>query len=363
LHLSAARPSGLALTALLLLVPGAFYVWTPVRWELNHVTPAGGDEPHYLMIADAVVRDHHLRVSRAYARDAVEKRIFGPIDWQNHSQAGPHGVFSIHGIGVSLLVAPLFAWFGIAGARLTLGLLAAVIPFLFWRIARLCGLGRYESAALAFCASFGLPFLLASGQIYPDLVSGVVLLALVAVAVQASAGEVRSRSAALAGCLLALLPWLHIKNVVPAVAVGATIVLLQLTRERRQPALSWVGSVVMPLGVSLGLLAWYHAYALGSLAGPYAAGQPSAGATLRQAGMIVLGLHFDQAQGVFVQQPLFLACRELCSWRAAIGCWLRVFSRRASGWSSRTHSTSAGTAAFRCPAGSCGPFRPCGSFR
>ncbi len=43
------------MTTVLLLVPGAFYVWTPRRWQGQHLSPLNGDEPHYLITADALL--------------------------------------------------------------------------------------------------------------------------------------------------------------------------------------------------------------------------------------------------------------------------------------------------------------------
>jgi hypothetical protein len=53
------------------------------------------------------------------------------------------------------------------------------------------------------------------------------------------------------------------------------------------------------------LLAGYNMFAFGSALGPFT-GSKAAGATLRQAAMICLGLHLDQTQGIFLQQPLLL---------------------------------------------------------
>jgi len=61
----------------------------------------------------------------------------------------------------------------------------------------------------------------------------------------------------------------------------------------------------VPAGGSLALLAGYHLFAFGTLAGPFTSNLVG-GATLGQAGMAILGLHLDQAQGVFLHQPLFL---------------------------------------------------------
>jgi hypothetical protein len=159
------------------LIPGFWYVQVPLDWDARHLSPPTGDEPHYLLIADAIAQDHDLRVKAAYDRNAGEMLV-PTADWQIHTRTGPNGTFSIHSIGLSAFVAPAFACFGRQGVRVLLGAQAALIPVLFFGIARLAGVPFWQSCGLAVCTSFGLPFLAASGQLYPDLPTGVVLLAL-----------------------------------------------------------------------------------------------------------------------------------------------------------------------------------------
>ncbi len=132
--------------------PAVLYVALPLGWERNHRSPLTGDEPHYVVVADAIVHDHGLDVEPAYDRDAINRRIAGPIDWRNHSLTRGSRSFSIHGIGVPVLVAPLFALLGIEGVRLTLGLLAGPVPFLFFGIARLRGETAQSPACDSHCS-------------------------------------------------------------------------------------------------------------------------------------------------------------------------------------------------------------------
>src|ERR1022692_1268296 len=147
-----------------LIIPGVAYVMVSLEWEQRRLSPVSGDEPHYLIIADAVIHDHSVDVRRAYDRDAVAKRIIGPTDWENHSRTGSTGTFSVHDIGLPILIAPAFARLGISGVRVMLGVIAGLVPFLLYTIARRHRLGDYEAVALAFGASLGLPLMAASGQ-------------------------------------------------------------------------------------------------------------------------------------------------------------------------------------------------------
>lgn len=288
-----------------LALPSVLYVAVPLLWQHRGMSSVTGDEPHYLMIADAVVRDRSVQVKTAYDRDALTHRVYGPIDWQAHAQRTANGTFSVHSIGLPLLVAPLFGRFGVAGARVTVAAVTGLIPFILFGIARTSmRLKRWESVWLAACSSVCLPFLAASGQIYPDLVTGVLILGLLYILLLLSARDVSAWVLVTAGVMLAALPWLHSKNLLPAGVLTCT---LAVSVVRRHGALSAIRLLcfVAPFLLSAGLLAAYNSYAFTRATGPFA-GVSAVGATWQQAATIFLGLHFDQAQGIFLQQPFFL---------------------------------------------------------
>ncbi|HWB14338.1 MAG TPA: hypothetical protein VG826_34250 [Pirellulales bacterium] len=57
------------------------------------------------------------------------------------------------------------------------------------------------------------------------------------------------------------------------------------------------------LAASLALLGWYNHYAFGKATGPYG----NDGLEVQVNNLVVFfGLHFDQSQGIFLQQPLWL---------------------------------------------------------
>ena len=49
-----------------LLSPSVFYAVTALTWDREGRARVTGDEPHYLIVSDAIVRDHSLDVRRAY---------------------------------------------------------------------------------------------------------------------------------------------------------------------------------------------------------------------------------------------------------------------------------------------------------
>jgi len=108
------------------------------------------------------------------------------------------------------------------------------------------------------------------------------------------------------GALIAFLPWLHIKLIAPA---GLLLLALSYAEAKRHHAQTSVRlpRYLIPLAAfacSSLLLAIYNRVAFGSVFGPYDVGNSSR--IVKEIVMIFFGLHWDQAQGMFMEQPLLL---------------------------------------------------------
>ena len=100
----------------------------------------GGDEAHYLVITQSLLKDGDLFIENNHtARDYAS--YFGGSIAPDYLVRGKDGrIPSIHAPGVSALVLPGFALFGFRGAQATLILLFAVTGALLWQSAwRLTG--------------------------------------------------------------------------------------------------------------------------------------------------------------------------------------------------------------------------------
>ncbi len=154
--------------------------------------------------------------------------------------------------------------------------------------------------------------LFGASQIYPDLAGGVLPLAMVA---WLWGARRRSRLGWSVYWLMAgLLCWLHVKYLAPA-AILAALGGWQLWRDRagagadsgddeRRSPVEWLTYAALFLVGPLSL-GWFHLAAFGSVLGGRNA-EELVPVFLRVLGLF-LGLHLDQAQGMFFQQPLALA--------------------------------------------------------
>jgi hypothetical protein len=260
-----------------------------------------GDEPHYLVAAKALTQ-FSVHPLHAYEVDLRTHQLFNwppgtkPTNLILQLYAGPHGPVTTHSWGLPALLAPFVAVGGASLARL--GLMAiesAGLIYFFVRASHLAGLSR--QARVLFAILIASPAIWVAGtQIYPDLLTGILLACtLVDVIAMESRRHLDAFGTGVSGLSLALLPWLHQQNLVPAALVLIAFALLaRRTRHWRTflviagvAALSWL------------LLLGFNWYDYG-----HPLGLPQPFPSLNGAGFTeILGLLFDRHQGLFVQVP------------------------------------------------------------
>jgi hypothetical protein len=288
---------------LLLSLPALLYVAVAATWEWSHIYRITGDEPHYLLITDSLVRDHDLFVYDNYLIDTPVHRAAGLDLSRPVHLSHLHNGFSIHGIGLPVLLMLPYRVGGPAGCRVFMAIMSGLIPFLVYRGASPLLSSRKLRAGLAVSLAVGLPFVAASNQLYPDLVGGMLILYLAgtvaAMLREGSHGSVPPSHYAVF-VVVAVLPWFHMRLMAPAVLLLLAYLWATVGRKR----LLAVALPVIGVAGSFAMLAAYNRAAFGHARGPY--GPESLSVDPRQVGMILLGLHFDEAQGMFMQQPLLL---------------------------------------------------------
>ncbi|MEI6181644.1 MAG: hypothetical protein WCP31_12865 [Chloroflexales bacterium] len=283
----------------LLLFPMVVYVLLAVVWYAQRINPITGDEPHYLLTADSLWRDGDVQVVNNHQLDTPVLRELPPgaVFTTTHTQNG----YSLHGLGLPLLLVPAYAVAGVLGAKVWLALLNGLIPLVFYRLARPLGDARW-ALAVAVMLGLGQPCITASSQIYPDLLAGLLILTLVTDWRELEAAQPRAGLVLRSGLLLALLPWLHLKLALPAIILGGFMAGRYWRMGGQGRTLAWRLSLL--LAISLSSLGAYQAFAFGSVLGPYQAGDATTDG--QRIAMILLGLHLDRLQGLFFQGPIYL---------------------------------------------------------
>lgn len=299
------------LTALVWIATAALAGAAAARLTPGPLFP-GGDEPHYLVIAQSLWRDRDLKIENNHARgDYLE---YYPLELAPHYQTrGVDGeIYSIHPIGMPLVVAPVYA---LGGYPLVVALFVAVAAASaawLWRVTVLA-VGSAGAATFGWSALLAsAPFLLNTFTIYPEVLAGLAVVAAFATTALAPPGAPGRWLTA--GAAVAALPWLSAKYA-PLSAALAAVVLGRIWRPPDPPpgserpaattrdraiASAWV---VAPYAASLaGWFAFFHAIW----------GSPWPQASYAEAGQTSLawlpaglgGLFFDQEYGVLPVAPV-----------------------------------------------------------
>src|SRR5262245_15991164 len=98
-------------------LPVVLTIYGVAAWRVQSQVGAEGDEPHYLMVAESLLRDHDLALDQDYAEGRY--RAF----YRTHDELAPHfrvrgregRIYSLHAVGLSLLVLPAYALGGYPG--------------------------------------------------------------------------------------------------------------------------------------------------------------------------------------------------------------------------------------------------------
>lgn len=254
----------------------------------------GGDEPHYLVITQSLLRDGDLAIENNHARGDYREYFGRPLkpDYIARGRAGV--IYSIHPVGLSVLVAPAFAIAGYHGAAATMVLLAALAATLMWRWAAVLS-GSDAAATVAWlAAACSATYVLHSFAMYPEIPAALAIMFVVA----GSSGAATSRRPFVLayGLAIAVLPWLGTKYALVALVLLATT----LFRVRRSPRS--VAALVVPCLVAwIGWLYFFYAFWGSPLPSvPYGTAHHM---SLRTLLVGAPGLFLDQEYGILPYAP------------------------------------------------------------
>src|SRR4051794_35738229 len=212
-----------------------------------------GDEPHYLLTAKSLVEDGSPDLRDEYATRAYAE--FYPYDLEPHGSLTKGRVNEPHGVGFPLLIAPAYAIAGAKGVELFLAAIAALAVVLAYLLARRV---VPDPWALGATLAVGLspPLIAFSTAVYPELAAAAALCGAALLALRIPLSP-RRRTGWSAFALIALLPWLGTKYLVPGLVIA--YVGFRQMRAARRPVLALtcleiVGfSVALYVGINEGL--------------------------------------------------------------------------------------------------------------
>jgi hypothetical protein len=277
-----------------LLFAVGFFLLATVGVHYTGRLRVSGDEPHYLLMAQSLWRDGDLELRDNKMRGEMEE--YTPADIQPHWGAPrPDGrPFPAHGVGLPALLAPVYALGGRRACALLLVALGSGLALLARALA-LRVTGDEAVSKLAWIATLGPPASFYAFHVYTEMPSAVA----VAGGLLLLLGFPRSLPAAVAAAALAsTLPWLHVKLIPAAVALG--VIGLVRLRGRARPAFVAVAALAAAGYMAFFQSVFGHPTPLALYGGHLPPRMD--GAPLRAAA----GLLLDRSFGLLPHAPVFL---------------------------------------------------------
>lgn len=287
-------------TSLALAAAVAFAAYVASAWWLAAILP-GGDEPHYLVITQSLLRDADIQVENNYSDG--QYREFFPESLNSHAVVrGVNGQqYSVHAPGLPMVVAPAFALGGYPGVVVFLALIAAAGGALLWWFShRLTG--SSEAAWFAWAAGvLSAPFFFQAFSVYPDGLSATLVLF---ACLPLFERDVNRTTWFAIGAALSLMPWLHTRLVVVAAVLGLVLLLrLWGAVDRR---LRIAAFLAIPIAAALGWAAFFVV-----VYGRFDPSAPYGGETQTHISEIWTGLpalFFDHQFGLLPNAPVYAFC-------------------------------------------------------
>lgn len=230
----------------------------------------GGDEPHYLMIAESLLRDGDVDLANNYAARDHERFLQPGAALTPHVLPGrkPGGQYSFHSPGTAVLVLPFYTFGGLFGkagiilvVRFGLSLFGALLGLQMYLYA-LRKFGKDGVALLLWLLfSFTAPVFFYSIHVYPEII--VSLFAFTAFRVFRFSEKISRPVLAGLGLLVSSFVWFHALKYFFILAPLFLYGLWVVARKHRSPRdIVWL---LAPAVVNLGLYFLFQSSVYGSL--------------------------------------------------------------------------------------------------
>ncbi len=258
-----------------------------------------GDEPHYLMVMESLVRDGDLDLQNNYDRQDWrrfhERSVLTPQDEEPLDERGRR--ISRHPVGVSILALPAYYLVGRSGVAAFLALTASAAVVFVLLALEAMGFARETVLRVGWVSLISSPLWMFSGNQFPETPA--------ALGWAAALWAASRKRWAISGLLACSTLWLHPRNgfvLAGILAVGLGLCLFQ--PDTRSKAVRWAAGGVLPVA-ALAMFLWHLFGAWNPLVlyGPRIEGGFHARYFLTQ----VLGHLTDQESGLWIYYPVFLA--------------------------------------------------------
>jgi hypothetical protein len=298
------------------LLPAFFAIYASVAYQAQARVGPDGDEPQYLMVAESLVTDQDLVLDEDFRLERYRAFYSRPLE-PHFRIRGPEGqIYSLHAVGLSVLILPAYALFGYPGASFFMALVAALLIREIRRlVAALSGDDGLADAS-AWVVGLSPPIIHFAGLIFTEVPAALLLC----VGLRTAALGANTRSALIAAVCAGALPWLNVRYAILSAAIVLALAWRIWESGRASSPIDRARGAVAPaivLVASALALCLYH-FALWGFFDPR-----RIYGRRREFSLDILpeglpGLFFDQEFGLFVYAPIFVL---------ALPGWFRLWRR------------------------------------
>lgn len=219
-----------------LLVPVLSLVYCGVAARVQDQVGAEGDEPHYLMVAESLLRDRDLSLEPDYAERRYADYYRKPLLEPHYRVRGREGrIYSLHSVGLSVLILPAHALAGYAGVSFFMALLLALVVRELRELLRTVTERPGLAEGVAWVAGLSPPLVHYAGLVFTEVPAALLVLFVLRRGLESD--RLGPGRAALLGLALAVLPWLNVRYALLALVLAAFVL---LGRPRSRVALAFV---------------------------------------------------------------------------------------------------------------------------
>ena len=285
-------------------LPLVFLVLVLFAARANVEVGPQGDEPHYLMVAESLRRDGDLSLERDYAERRYTLFHDEPLAPHYRVRGKDSAIYSLHAVGLSVLILPAWALAGYAGVTVFMAFVAALVAREVREWVRALSGRDGLAAASGWLFALTPPLAHYAGLVFTEVPAALAL----SVGLRKGREErLGPRGAIAIGVAAAALPWLNVRYA----PLAALVVAHALWRHRGGRVVS---AVLGPTLLSAVGIAVYH-QALYGFWDPRRVYGRRPELALRTLGEGLPGLFLDQEFGLLVYAPvLALALPGLVHW-------------------------------------------------
>jgi hypothetical protein len=259
-----------------------------------------GDEPHYLVISQTILKYHSLDVMQDYRNG--DYHLFYPFMLTPHVVRNLQGhLLPQHNIGGPILWLLPYVLLGRLGVVFFISMVAILILVNIYRL--LCMMGSSERIAFMVTLSYALasPLYIYSHLAFVELLGAFICIYVLRKILQV---EVTAVELWLCSFLLGLLPWIHIRFAWLEISLCCLLLYKLYRQHRLHPQdMAWL----LPVAVLFAMLEVFSIVVWGTW-------NPAASQIANHTGpfeilpvkSIFLGLFFDQEYGLLFSSPIFL---------------------------------------------------------